>query len=321
MPEGPSIVSLREEVAEFAGRTIERAEGSAKIDMSRLAGQVVRGFHSWGKHFLIELDDVSVRIHLLLFGSYRINERKDAVARLSLGFANGELNFYACSVQLIEGPLDATYDWSMDLMSDAWSPRAALKRLRAHPQMLACDALLDQTLFAGSGNIIKNEVLFRIRIHPLSLIGELPAAKLRELVHETRTYSFEFLQWKREGTLKAHWLAHNRDICPRCKIPFSKAKALGRSKRRAFFCLRCQKRYGDSAQIVADEPGAVDEGEGGQWSGLVNAVGSPPPRWSPGTGGKAAHFPPYGGRGVGAQMAGRCRGLVGWTTAPPCPRG
>ena len=71
MPEGPSIVILREEVAAFAGRTIERAEGSAKIDMSRLAGQVVRGFHSWGKHFLIELDDVSVRIHLLLFGSYR----------------------------------------------------------------------------------------------------------------------------------------------------------------------------------------------------------------------------------------------------------
>ena len=150
MPEGPSIVILREEVAAFAGRTIERAEGSAKIDMSRLAGQVVRSFHSWGKHFLIELDDVSVRIHLLLFGSYRINERKDAVARLSLGFANGELNFYACSVQLIEGALDATYDWSMDLMSDAWSPRATLKRLRERPQLLACDALLDQTLFAGS---------------------------------------------------------------------------------------------------------------------------------------------------------------------------
>ena len=260
MPEGPSIVILREEVAAFSGRTIERAEGSAKIDMSRLVGQAVRGFHSWGKHFLIELEDVSVRIHLLLFGSYRINERKDATARLSLAFANGELNFYACSVQLIEGPLGAAYDWSMDVMSDAWSPRTTLKRLRARPRLLACDALLDQTLFAGSGNIIKNEVLYRIRVHPLSLIGELRPAKLRELVREARSYSFEFLEWKQAGVLKAHWLAHGKTTCVRCHIPLVKVKELGRSRRRAFFCERCQKRYGDSSQVAIDEPSGVDEG-------------------------------------------------------------
>ncbi|EWC40611.1 DNA-formamidopyrimidine glycosylase family protein [Stutzerimonas stutzeri] len=262
MPEGPSIVILREEAAAFAGRSIERAEGSAKIDTSRLAGQVVRGCHSWGKHFLIELEDVSVRIHLLLFGSYRINERKDAVARLSLGFANGELNFYACSVQLIEGPLDATYDWSMDLMSDAWSPRTTLRRLRERPRLLVCDALLDQTLFAGSGNIIKNEVLYRIRVHPLSLIGELSAAKLRELVREARTYSFEFLEWKRAGVLKAHWLAHGKTTCVRCRIPLVKAKALGRSRRRAFFCERCQKRYGEAALDNVEAPCIAEEGQG-----------------------------------------------------------
>ncbi len=236
MPEGPSIVILREDVAAFTGQRIERAEGSAKVDKARLTGQVVREFRSWGKHLLIELEDVSVRIHLLLFGSYRINERKDSTPRLSLGFADGELNFYACSVQLIEGPLDATYDWSMDLMSDAWSPRGTLKRLREHPRLLACDALLDQTLFAGSGNIIKNEVLYRIRVHPLSLIGELPPAKLRELVREARTYSFQFLEWKRAGVLKANWLAHGKTTCVRCRIPLMKAKELGRSRRRAFFC-------------------------------------------------------------------------------------
>ncbi|MCW8158780.1 endonuclease [Stutzerimonas stutzeri] len=260
MPEGPSIVILREEVAAFSGCTIERAEGSAKIDKSRLVGQVVRGFRSWGKHLLIELEDVSVRIHLLLFGSYRINERKDAVARLSLGFANGELNFYACSVQLIEGPLDATYDWSMDVMSDAWSARTTLKRLRERPRLLACDALLDQLLFAGSGNIIKNEVLYRIRVHPLSLIGDLPPAKLRELVREARTYSFEFLQWKRAGVLRAHWLAHGQTSCVRCRIPLVKVKELGRSQRRAFFCERCQKRYGDSERVASDEPSGAAEG-------------------------------------------------------------
>jgi len=259
MPEGPSIVILREQAARFAGQRIERAEGNSKIDKARLLGQRVCGLHSWGKHLLIELEDVSVRIHLLLFGSYRIDQRKESPPRLSLGFAEGELNFYACSVQFIEGPLDDAYDWSLDVMSDAWSPRATLKRLRARPRLLACDALLDQALFAGCGNIIKNEVLYRIRVHPLSLIGELPPAKLRELVREARTYSFEFLEWKRAGTLKAHWLAHTKSTCVRCRVPLTKVKELGRSRRRAFFCERCQKRYGDSSQTVLDEPGTLDE--------------------------------------------------------------
>lgn len=258
MPEGPSIVILREQVAGFTGKRIERAEGSAKLDKARLVGQTVRSFRSWGKHFLIELDDVSLRIHLLLFGSYRINERKETAPRLSLGFANGELNFYGCSVQPVEGLLDDAYDWSADVMSDAWDARAALKKLRARPRLLACDALLDQTLFSGSGNIIKNEVLFRTRIHPLSLMGDLSAVKLRELVREVRTYSFDFLQWKREGTLKAHWLAHTKNTCPRCNIPFVKAKSLGRSKRRSFYCERCQKRYGDSERVASEAPLAED---------------------------------------------------------------
>jgi hypothetical protein len=43
-----------------------------------------------------------------------------------------------------------------------------------------------RTIFAGVGNIIKNEVLFRIRVHPLSTVGALPPAKLRELVANRR---------------------------------------------------------------------------------------------------------------------------------------
>jgi len=63
MPEGPSIVILREQAAVFTGQAIERAQGSAKLDKTRLVGQSVRSFRSWGKHFLIELEDVSLRVH------------------------------------------------------------------------------------------------------------------------------------------------------------------------------------------------------------------------------------------------------------------
>jgi endonuclease VIII len=243
VPEGPSIVILKEEASPFVGRTIRRAEGNAKVDMTRLPGQDIVALRSFGKQFLIELPDLSVRIHLLMFGSYRINERKDTPPRLSLGFDEGEFNFYTCSVRYLEDDLDELYDWRADVMSDAWSPTLARRKLRAMPDTLACDALLDQTLFAGVGNIIKNEVLYRIRVHPLSRVGDLPPRKLGELIKQARQYSFEFLAWKKAYVLRKHWLVHNQSQCPRHHIPLQRAY-LGKTHRRTFFCERCQKRYG-----------------------------------------------------------------------------
>jgi len=243
MPEGPSIVILRELAEPFSGKKILRAEGNSKIDMARLVGLKIKSIRSWGKHFLIELSGFSIRIHFLMFGSYRINERKDAAPRLSLQFSrNHELNFYSCSVKYIEGSLDENYDWRTDVMSEQWDAAVALKKLRALPELLACDALLNQEIFAGVGNIIKNEVLFRIRVHPLSTIGALPAAKIRDLVKQARQYSFEFLEWKKQYVLREHWLAHNKRDCSRCNIPYTKAY-LGKTNRRSFFCERCQKIY------------------------------------------------------------------------------
>src|SRR5512145_2492246 len=98
MPEGPTIVILREQVARFAGRRILRAAGNARIDLVRLHGRRVAAFRSWGKHFLIDLGDFALRVHFLMFGSYTIDERKPRAPRLSLGFASGELNLYSCAI-------------------------------------------------------------------------------------------------------------------------------------------------------------------------------------------------------------------------------
>lgn len=243
MPEGPSIVILREATASFAGRTILHAEGNARIDMRRLFGQRLLALRSFGKQFLIELpDELAIRIHLLMFGSYRIDEARGITPRLHLGFDAGELNFYNCSVRLLEGNLDVLYDWRGDVMSDRWEPRLALAKLRRMPDSLVCDALLDQGVFAGVGNIIKNEVLFRTRIHPLSTIGALSSYKLRELVAQARVYAFEFLAWRKAHVLARHWLVHNRGRCPRHNIPLQRAH-LGKTHRRSFFCPRCQKLY------------------------------------------------------------------------------
>ncbi len=254
MAEGPSIVLLRERAGVFVGRRIVRVEGDAPIDMSRLQDRSVGGVRSHGKHFIVELQGFALRVHLLMLGSYCIDERKDKPIRLGLGFDDArELNFYSCSVKFVDEPLDRVYDWRIDVMAPEWDPALARKALRRLPDTLVCDALLDQTVFAGVGNVIKNEILFRLRLHPLSRVGALPAAKLRDLVEQARRYIFEFYDWKKADTagsgavwqgdtLSSHWLVHNKKTCPRCRIALVKAH-LGALDRRSFHCERCQRRY------------------------------------------------------------------------------
>jgi endonuclease-8 len=248
MPEGPSIIILKEEVQPFIGKKIIKVEGNSQLDIQRLCGQTIIDFKSWGKHFLICCEDFTVRIHFMLFGSYRINERKENAPRLRLIFKKGEINFYACSVKFIEEDLDEVYDWTSDVMSDQWDAKAAERKLKKIPDTLVCDALLDQQIFAGVGNIIKNEVLFRTYIHPESRVGSIPLKKIKELIKEARNYSFDFLKWKKEYVLKKHWLAHTKIICPRCNIRFIK-KYCGKTNRRSFFCNNCQVNYSE------EEPG------------------------------------------------------------------
>lgn len=251
VPEGPSIVILKEAAAAFAGRKVLRVSGNSKQDLQRMHGRTIVALRSWGKHFLVEFDGFALRVHFMLFGSYRINERREAAPRLSLGFSKGEeLNFYACSVKYVEGDLDDGYDWSADVMSDTWNPAQARRKLKKQPATLVADALLDQDVFAGVGNIIKNEVLHRIGVHPESTIGALPPRKLGDLIAQARDYSFDFLAWKQAYVLRKHYQVHTRTTCPRDGHRLSYRKHLGRARRRAFFCEHCQTLYND-----ADPPG------------------------------------------------------------------
>jgi endonuclease-8 len=243
MPEGPSIILLKEAVQDFTGKKVLGVEGNTKtINKERLLNKKVIAFESWGKHFLICFSDFTVRIHFLMFGSYLLNERKNAPERLSLRFSKGELNFYSCSVKILEGDVNTHYDWTADVMNDKWDARKATGKVNAMPHELICDTLLDQDIFGGVGNIIKNEVLYRVKVHPESVNWKIPARKLKSIVNEAQKYSFEFLEWKRNFELRRHWLAHTKTLCLVCDGPIIK-KYTGKKKRRSFFCVHCQHLY------------------------------------------------------------------------------
>lgn len=240
MPEGPSIVLVKENLALFAGKKIIAVSGNTKIDQQILVNKKIIEFKSWGKHLLICFKGFTLRVHFLMFGSYSVNEKKpERAIRLNLTFKNGELNLYTCALKYLEGDINDHYDWSADVMNDAWDKKKAKDKLKLLPNKLICDVLLEQDIFSGVGNIIKNEILYRVGVHPESVMEKIPALKRNKLIDEARNYSFQFLAWKKENELKKHWLVYGKKICSKCNFPIIK-KQTGVKKRRNFICMRCQ---------------------------------------------------------------------------------
>lgn len=245
MPEGPSILIHAEALGPLLkGKKIISASGNAKISMSDLAGQKILAVKSWGKHLLICLPAQVIRIHFLMFGSLSVNEhiKQDRSLRLKLETKKTVIYFYTCSIKILDGTANDLYNFETDVLNPAWNSSKARKKLKESPEMMVCDALLNQEIFAGVGNIIKNEVLYRIKLHPETLVKNMPPSVLSSLVKEARNYSFDFLKWKKEFTLKKHWLAHTKKKCPGCQMPLEK-KYCGQTKRRSFFCNHCQVLY------------------------------------------------------------------------------
>ena len=239
MPEGPSLIILKEKIISFTGKKIVEADGYAKIDYDELVNRKIIGIKTWGKHLFICLPKTNIEIHLRMFGSYTINEtkKKKINPKLHLGFIKGELNFYVTDVKLT--PDLFVYDWEADVMTKEWNPVKAKKKLKEIPDTKICDALLDQHIFSGVGNIIKNEVLWRIKLHPATTVKDITAAKLNALMKAVVAYSFEFLEYKKEGTLSKHWHAYQQEICSRCKGQIVK-EDMGKGKRGTYFCPHCQ---------------------------------------------------------------------------------
>jgi len=245
MPEGPSIVLAKEALRPLIGLTVKTAEGNTKkVDIEKLSNTRLKSVRSWGKHLLLKFNDLTLRVHFLMFGSYTVSTPKPGRSpRLAIYLENGEALFlYACAITTIEGPVSRIYDWSADVMSSKWNPEKAKTKLRKHPNALICDALLDQEIFSGVGNIIKNEVLFRMRVHPLNKVEDIPIRRLKAIVEDAREYSFLFLKWKRAFVLKKHWQAHARKKCPRDGHTLTKIYP-GVRRRRAFFCDHCQELF------------------------------------------------------------------------------
>jgi endonuclease-8 len=123
-----------------------------------------------------------------------------------------------------------------DILAPDLDLEALARSLRAAPQMELGEALLDQHLVAGIGNIYKSEGCFAAGLNPWRRLGELtdeearaaPAAARRLMLDSVAGSRPAFAVYRRAGR-----------PCPRCGTPIA-ARGQGDANRRTFWCPRCQ---------------------------------------------------------------------------------
>ncbi len=247
--EGPSLYLAARQLKSFKGKTVLSVSGNTKIEKERMLDKKVKSIFPWGKHLVIQFDDFALRTHFMLFGAFEAtvgdntltgDYRRAYVPRLQLDFENGNIKLFNCSVKFLEtGKAKAGYDFTIDIMSPNWDPDQAFDSVSSKPRAEIADILLDQELFAGVGNIIKNEVLWRVQIHPQTKVKNISPAKLRELIVETKKFSHLFYKWRKVFSLRKHLDIYQKSICPRCGTKVKREKT-GKRQRISHFCPVCQ---------------------------------------------------------------------------------
>lgn len=249
--EGPSLYLAAQQLAPFKKQKILNVEGNSKIGKERLQGQKIVDIFSWGKHLVFQFKTFALRVHFLLYGSFEaiVNEnrvtgdyiKKNVAPRLLLTFKKGTIIFYSCSLLYLEtAAARDLYDFSIDTISSDWDGERAFEKTLQSSSEEISDVLLDQTIFAGVGNIIRNEVLFLTQTLPFNKVSDLTDVKIKNIIETTRMYVFQFYEWRKNFVLKKHYQIYRQSYCPLCHQKVTRKKT-GKRKRISFFCLNCQQ--------------------------------------------------------------------------------
>ena len=189
MPEGDTVwhtaAVLRERLV---GGTLTRCDVRvprfATVD---LTGRVVDEVLSRGKHLFIRVGTASIHSHLKMDGSWRVGSRSvrvDHRARIVLETDSVRavgVDLGVLEILEREHDGDAVAHLGPDLLGEDWDPALAAANLTADPDRPIAEALLDQRLLAGVGNVYSNELCF--------LSGHLPTAPVRDIADPHRLVS------------------------------------------------------------------------------------------------------------------------------------
>jgi endonuclease-8 len=254
MPEGDTVwhtaATLREHLV---GRTLTRCDirvpRFATVD---LTGQVVDEVLSRGKHLFIRVGPASIHSHLKMDGSWRVGSRPGRVDhRARIVLEANEIRAIGVDLGVLD-VLDRDQDQAVvahlgpDLLGEDWDPEQAAANLMADPDRPIGEALLDQRVLAGIGNVYCNELCFVTGHLPMAPVSDLSdprrlAIRARDMLWANR------FRWNRctTGDTRAGrqlWVYGRAGMgCRRCarRIDYDAGLAKG-AERVRYWCPACQ---------------------------------------------------------------------------------
>lgn len=260
MPEGDTIfrsaATLREALA---GRRLLRFEAPRLVGRAPRPGALVDDVEPRGKHLLVHFSAterdpaLTLRTHLRMTGSwhvYRPGERWWKPRHRARAVIEVEDTVAVCfSAPVVDVIPTARIDDRRDLSSlgpdlchsDA-DVTEVLRRLdRLPPETEIGDALLDQRIAAGVGNIYKSEVLHACRVHPTTPLGDLDRPARRTLVETASRLLRANLSGYPRRTVPGGLGVYGRRgaPCRRCGATIT-AEHQGEHARITFWCPSCQ---------------------------------------------------------------------------------
>jgi endonuclease-8 len=269
MPEGDTLEIVARRLRPFVGVALEVAVPHPRFARDRiaerLAGARITAVEARGKHLLVRFtNDLTLHSHLRMTGRWDVHRRGGRWGRAAYR-AWVVLRTEAHEAVLFDGPvLELLTDAQLslhpglrrlgdDLIDADLDVDRAVRDLRAaHPATTAGEALLDQRLVAGIGNVWKSEALWACRVHPWARLGELDDDTLRRLV----TFASEGM--RRQSDLldgRRPRAVYGRDgrPCPRCGTPIVE-RLQGDDGRRTFWCPTCQPGTAPTGPPVRTAP-------------------------------------------------------------------
>lgn len=264
MPEGNTIHRLaRIHTRDFGGLRprVSSPQGRFADEARQLDGRRFRRAEAHGKHlFHFWERGAIVHVHLGLVGEFfrfggRPPEPRASVRmRLSApGVTTDLIGPPTCELISVEQHRAILARLGPDPLRREFDPDPVWASLQRRPRRPVGDALLDQRVLAGVGNIYRNEALFLAGIHPLRPSGRLSESEWIRLWRVIRTLMRRGVTQAQTRTVDLSEAPHpDSGRPPRDPFYVYQAGACRRcggairdfplSGRRMFVCARCQPR-------------------------------------------------------------------------------
>jgi endonuclease-8 len=244
VPEGDSLHRAAQRLQVLVGERVEVETPHPRAAVKRLAerldGRRLEQVEAAGKNLLLRFEGgLVLRSHLRMNGRWRV-ERRGAPRRgkpwLVLRGAEHEAVLWNGAVLELVGSRGAPR-LGPDILGEPPDYETMLARLRAGPQEREIgDALLDQRIVAGIGNLWRAEALWEARVSPWRRLDELDDGELLgalEISHRLMRAAVDGPRPPR------HVYRRPGRACPRCG-GIVRSAPQGKHARTAYWCPGCQ---------------------------------------------------------------------------------